>query len=110
MFMPAPQRIPAKERKISGIGPHDSRVSIVGTVVDSGENVMVVDDGTGKIDIVFESPVQVRSGQRVRVVGKVMQAEDGPQMQGEAVQEFPEADLELWRRVGELWEKSLKQL
>jgi len=108
--MPAPQRVPARERKISGIGPQDSRVSLVGTVVDFEENVMVIDDGTGKIEVVFESPPHVKSGQRVMVIGKVMPAEDGAQLQGETLREFPDADLELWRRVGELWEKSLKQL
>jgi len=108
--MPAPQRMPAKERKISEIGGEDTRVSIVGTVVDFKENILAVDDGTGKIDVSFEEPPNVKTGQLVRIFGRVIALEGGFELQGEAWQDFSQADLGLWRRVSEMWEKSLKQL
>jgi RPA family protein len=42
---------PAKEKSISEITPDDTRVRIIGVVVDIGENYIVVDDGTGKLEI-----------------------------------------------------------
>ncbi len=108
--MPAPQRMPAKERKISDISGDDTRVSIVGTVVGFKDNIMAVDDGTGKIEVSFEEPPAVKSGQLVRVFGRMIALENGFELQGEVCQDFSNADLGLWRKVSGLWEGSLKQL
>lgn len=108
--MPSPQRMPGMERKISEINGEDVRVSIVGTVVGSHENILVVDDGTGKIEVSFEENPSVKTGQLVRVYGRVISLEGGFELQGEVCQDFPNADLELWRRVSDMWGKSLKQL
>ena len=108
--MPAPQRMPAKERKISDIGGDDTRVSVIGTVVGFNDSVMAVDDGTGKIDISFEEQPKVQTGQLVRVFGRVMAVEGGHELQGEVYQDFPNADLGLWRKVSGLWEESLARL
>ena len=102
--------MPAKERRVSEVTPEDIRVSIVGTVVGSKENVLAVDDGTGKIDISFEEAPSVKAGQLVRIFGRVMPLENGVELQGEVCQDFSEADLELWKRVSNMWEESLKQL
>lgn len=108
--MPAPQRMPAKERKISEISGSDTRASIVGTVVDSSGNILAVDDGTGKIEISFEEPPEVRPGQIVRVSGRVMTLDSGFELQGEVCQDFSGQDVALFRQVSGLWEKSLQQL
>jgi uncharacterized protein YdeI (BOF family) len=102
--------MPAKEKIISGIAPEDTRVSIVGTVVDFKENILVVDDGSGKIDVSFEEGPQVNSGQLVRILGRVISMEGGVELQGEVQQDFSGADLDLWRKTCSLWEESLKQL
>jgi hypothetical protein len=102
--------MPAKERKISEIGGEDPRISIVGTVVDSKENIMAVDDGTGKIDVSFEEQPNVKTGQLARIFGRVITLEGGYELQGEVLQDFSNADLGLWRKVSAMWEKSLKQL
>ena len=108
--MTSPQRMPAKERRVSEIKPDDTRVGIVGTVVDFKGNVLAVDDGSGKINVSFEEAPSVNAGQLVRVFGRVMPLEGGVELQGEACQDFSKADLELWRKVSGLWENSLKQL
>ena len=108
--MTGPQRMPAKERKISGIGGEDTRVSIIGTVVGLNENMMAVDDGTGKIDVSFEERPGVKTGQLVRIFGRVIALEGGYELQGEVCQDFSNADLGLWREVSGLWEESLKRL
>ena len=108
--MPAPQRMPTKERKISEIGGEDPRVSIVGTVVDFKDNILAVDDGTGKIDVSFEELPDVKTSQLVRIFGRAIAVEGGFELQGEVCQDFGSADIALWRKVSELWEDSLKQL
>ena len=108
--MPSPQRMPTRERMVSGIQPGDTRVSIVGTVVDANGGILAVDDGTGKIDVSFEEPASATAGQMVRVFGRLMPTEGGFELQGEALQDFSGADVKLWRRVSELWEGSLNQL
>ena len=108
--MPASQRMPSKERKISEIGGEDPRVSIVGTVVDFKDNILAVDDGTGKIDATFEELPDVKTGQLVRIFGRAIAVEGGFELQGEVCQDFGSADIALWRKVSELWEDSLKQL
>ena len=108
--MPASQRMPTKERKISDIDSGDPRVSIVGTVVDFSNNIVAVDDGTGKIDASFEEIPEVKTGQLVRIFGRAIAVEGGHEIQGEVCQDFSGADIGLWRKASELWENSLKQL
>jgi hypothetical protein len=108
--MPAPQRIPAKERSVSGIKTEDTRVSIVGTVVGSNGGVLAVDDSTGKVNVTFEEPPNVNTGQLVRIFGRTIPIEGGVEIQGEACQDFSGADTKLYKKVSGLWEGSLKQL
>ncbi len=108
--MPAVQRLPSKERKISEIDAGDSRISVVGTVVGVSGGIVAVDDGSGKIDVSFEEPPNARPGQTVRAMGKLIPLEGGLEIQGEALQDFTGADLDVWRKVSGLWEGSLKQL
>ena len=108
--MPSPQRMPALERKISDISQGDTRVSIVGTVVGFKDNIIVLDDGTGKIDVSFEEEPKVKDGQLVRIFGRVIPLDDGIELQGEVCHDFSDADLGLWRNVSGLWEESLKNL
>ncbi len=108
--MPAPQRIPAKERTVSGIKPDDTRVSITGTVVAFNGGTLAVDDGSGKINVTFEEPPTVNNGELVRVFGRTMPVDGGFELQGEACQDFTGADMELYKKVSGLWESSLKQL
>lgn len=108
--MSSPQRIPAKERMIADIKPEDTRVSIAGTVVDFRGSKVVVDDGTGKIDVSFEDPPTVETGQMIRIFGRVISMENGTEIQGEALQDFRNADMESYRKVSRMWENSLKEI
>jgi len=108
--MSSPQRIPAKERLVTDIKPEDTRVGIVGTVVDFKGSTVVVDDGTGKAEVSFEEPPAVRAGQIVRVFGRAMPADAGITIQGEILQDFGDADTESYRKVSRMWESSLKEI
>lgn len=96
------KRLPAVPRKISEIKPEDRRVSVIGTIVGADGNTVVVDDGTGKLNVEFESPVDTAAGNLVRVFGRVMPTENGADLQGEVLQEMKGLDLEMAGRIESL--------
>jgi uncharacterized protein YdeI (BOF family) len=98
----SPRRQAAHEKKISDIGKDDMRVKLVGLVIDKKDNVVVIDDGTGKINVVFEEPAQTDANKRVRVFGRVMPTEDGFEIQGEILQDMSNADMELYKKVSDI--------
>jgi uncharacterized protein YdeI (BOF family) len=96
------RRIPSAERRISEIMAEDMRVSLIGSVIDKQEDSIILDDGTGKITIGFDNPVEVETDQIVRVFGRVMPIENGFELQGEIVQDMRGMDRELLKRLREL--------
>lgn len=102
------RRIPSVLRKVSDIRPDDVRVSVIGTVIDKAEDGIVLDDGTGKIDITLEGPVEFETNSMIRVFGRVFPVESGFQLQGEFVQDMSGLDMELLKRVGSLEENAAK--
>ena len=100
------RRLPSVERGISEIKAEDIRISVLGTVIDKkedGDSVRIaLDDGSGKIDVGFESAVKVAVNQFVRVFGRVIPIENGFELQGEVVQDMGKLDAGLWKRVKDL--------
>lgn len=98
------RRMPTEWREIQDISPEDIRVAVIGTVVDIEGRVLMVDDGTGKLDIEFESPEETEefaSGDKVRVVGR----NRVESFEGEAVQDFSGFDPDLYSEVKEKLER-----
>jgi uncharacterized protein YdeI (BOF family) len=102
------RRIPSVLRKVSDIRPDDVRVSVIGTVIGKAEDGIVLDDGTGKIDITLDGPVEFEPKSMVRVLGRVFPVESGFQLQGELVQDMSGLDMDLLKRVGSLEENAAK--
>ena len=96
------RRIPSVERRISEIMAEDMRVSLIGTVIDKQEESIILDDGTGKITIGFDNPVDIETDQIVRVFGRVIPLEHGFELQGEIVQGMQGIDMELLKRLREM--------
>jgi len=96
------RRMAAFEKNISDIGKDDMRVRLVGLVIDRKDRVVVIDDGTGKINVVFADPVQAEANKRVRVIGRVMPSEEGFEIQGEIIQDMGSVDFGLYKKVREL--------
>jgi len=86
-------------RKVSGISQSDVRVSVTGTVIDVSDSGMVLDDGTGRISVSIENKPGIRTGKLVRVLGRVMAAEGGPELSGEIVQDMTGLDMALRKRA-----------
>ena len=88
---------PAVKRKISDINPNlDSRISIVGSIIGLEDSMLIIDDGTGKIDVSFseETPQpELNTGQLIRVFGFVIPSEQ-VELQAEIIQDLTELKTE----------------
>ena len=95
------KRLPAIERRISEINPKvDVRVRIVGTVLGNSDNTIVIDDGSGKTEIYFNSPVDyIKCGQTIRVMTRIMPLIDGFECRGECIQNLESFDVSLYKDV-----------
>ena len=97
------RRLVAIERKIEEIQPEsDVRVRITGTIIDTGPNSIVIDDGSGKIDISFEREPLVREGQLIRVITRVLPLIDGFECRGEAIQALDGFNINLYNKAKEI--------
>ncbi len=102
------RRLPSIERKISEIEADDVRVRVLGFIIDKDiENqVIVVDDGTGRAIVFVDEEVlkRLEEGQLVRVIGKVKKGET-IEIFAEVVQDFSKLDLNLYEQVRYMCEK-----
>ncbi len=94
--MPAQHYVP---KRISDVKKADSRVSLMGTVVSSSENSLVIEDSSGRAEIFSEQQVDV--GKLVRVFCTNV---DG-RLKADAVQSLNGLDLNLYLKVQELYRK-----
>jgi len=95
--MPSFHYIP---KQISEVSPKDSRVSITGNVVNAGENSFVLDDGTGKIEVISDIPVG--RNKLVRVFCSVVEEK----LKADIVQDVEGLDSNLFKKVKELYNSS----
>jgi hypothetical protein len=98
-----PRRLPGAEKAISEITKNDTRVSILGTVIEKNENIVILDDGSGRAEIKFEEPVDIEIGQIARVFGRVIPMENGFEIYGEIMQDMSKIDINLYRKVNNMW-------
>lgn len=92
------KRLPAKEKLVSEILPNDIRVRILGTVIDKGENSIVMDDGSGRLEVVTEGQAP-EMGKMVRVVTRILPMTGGFEARAECMQDMAGFDVELYRRA-----------
>jgi hypothetical protein len=97
------RRLPAIEKNVAEISADkDVRVRILGTVIDSTEDSLLVDDGTGKAEVSWDAPeatAGLSRGQLVRVVARVLPLIDGWALRGEALQRLEGFDLQLYKKA-----------
>jgi len=75
---------------------------LTGTVIDSSANSIVLDDGSGKIEIYFEDQPKVKNGQMVRIITRLLPMIDGFECKGEVIQNLEGFNLELYKKVKEI--------
>lgn len=96
------RRLAAIEKPIAEIEQQDLRVRIVGTVIDQSANSIVVDDGSGKLEIEFDEIPNVKIGDRARIVTRVYPLIDGFDCRGEAVQKLENFNMDLYKKAKEI--------
>jgi len=100
------KRLPAIEKSITEISAdRDVRVRILGTLLDSSDNIILVDDGTGKVEVSFDEGAGIeglQKGQLIRVIARVLPLIDGYALRGEAVQRLEGFDLQLYKKAKQL--------
>lgn len=88
--MPDNRRAPARQRSIEDIDPkEDIRVRLLGTVLSTDDDSLMLDDGTGTTEVFLDSDQlePLVENDTVRVLGRVLPTPDGFEIQGEIVQE-----------------------
>ncbi len=88
------------QKQISEVSSKDSRVSIIGNVAAVGENSFVLDDGTGKIEIL--SDAQVEKTKLVRVFCSVVEEK----LKADIVQNMEGLDVNLFKKLNSLYNSS----
>ncbi len=87
---------PAVKRKVKDLNPNlDSRVSLIGRVIDLKENLLVLDDGTGRINISFSEDTpkpELKQEQVARVFGFIIPS-DPVEVQAEIIQDMSKLKL-----------------
>ncbi|MBI2579799.1 MAG: hypothetical protein HYW27_02765 [Candidatus Aenigmarchaeota archaeon] len=93
------KRAAARRCKISDIKPEkDIRVRIFGKVIDRMDDMLVIDDGTGKIEMITENPA-AETGSSVFAIARILPLESGYEARAELVNGAPGLDAELYRKV-----------
>ena len=100
------RRLPAVEKPISEISSDkDVRVRILGTVLELTDTSLLIDDGSGKVEIMFDVPeamAGVMKGQPIRVVARVLPLIDGYVLKGECVQMLEGFDINLYKHAKQI--------
>ncbi len=92
----------ATPRRISEIKTADDRVQVVGLAVDKKESMIVIDDGTGRVNVLFEDPGLVEGvevGGKVRVFGTPLNVGESHEIHAEIIQNLDGLDLDLYKEV-----------
>jgi hypothetical protein len=92
------KRMPSVPRGIGEIKDNDVRVRLMGTIIDRSDSGIVLDDGSGKINVSLENTEGLAMNQFVRVFGRVIPMEGGSELQGEIVQPAQSLDIELLKK------------
>jgi hypothetical protein len=97
------RRLPSVEKSIADIQPEsDVRIRLIGTVIDTTPNSVIIDDGTGKLEVYFGEELNVKQGQRVRVVTRIVPLIDGFECRGEVLQTLDGFDVGLYKKAREI--------
>lgn len=83
-----------KPKKISQLSPKDSRVALVGNIIQKRENSFILDDGTARTEIFFDGKVEAKV---VRAFCSVVEEK----LKADVVQSLDGLDLNLFKKVEE---------
>ncbi len=96
------QRESFTPRTIEAIDPDRDRfVRIFGTVIQKNEDSIMVDDGTGSLEVFLDAePLKdLAEKQTVRIFGRILPTPDSFELQGEIVQDADGVDRDTYNTV-----------
>ncbi len=93
------RRLPAVEKPVSEISQNDIRVRVLGRVIDKTNSVIVVDDGSGKLEIQYDQEPGIAVGEAVKIVTRVFPLIDGYECKAECFQKLDGLDLGLYKKA-----------
>lgn len=102
------RRAPSKFKKVEDVDGDDIRVAVTGTIVDKEEETLIIDDGTGNLEVEFdlsEDLSDFENGDMVRIIGRPT----GDTMDGEVIQDFSDFDIDLYEEALEKLEAVRKK-
>jgi len=85
-------------KKVSQLSSKDSKVALIGIVTQRRDGVFVLDDGTARADIFFDSNVDAKT---VRVFCSIADQK----IKADSVQKLDGLDLDLFKRVEDLYSR-----
>lgn len=95
-----------EKRKISEIDPEsDSKVKVLGLVLEKKGDTLVIDDGSGKLGVFGNPNDKIKSNKLVRVFGQVLAGDTGFEMRADIVQDLSGLDINLYKTIDELYKK-----
>jgi len=88
---------PSVSRRIADINPNlDTRVRLIGKIIDVQISYFVIDDGSSKTTVSYSDdipkPAELKTGMLVRVIGFVIPS-DPPELQAEIIQDMEKLNL-----------------
>lgn len=89
-----------KPKRISQVSKSDSRVSVIGKVVELGNNSFILEDETSKAEVFSDIPVE--KDKLVRVYCSVIEG----QLKADVIQDLTGFDLSLFKKVEDLYNKA----
>jgi len=89
-----------KPKKISEIRETDSKISLIGKVVESTENTFILEDDTGRVEFFSENIAETEK--LVRVFSTIIEGK----LKADAIQVLNGFDLNLYNRIKELYLKA----
>ena len=95
------RRHPAITRKIAEINPEtDIRVRLLGRVVEKSESCLIIEDDSGKAEIVAEDMnLDFNKEALVRIFARVLPLEDGFELRAELIQNMNDLDVDLYKKI-----------
>ena len=107
------RRAPARPRRISDVRIGDERVRVVGLVVDKRDVEFTLDDGSGRLTVIFDDPAIAENfeiGLKVRVFGTPLSVAGTNELHADIAQRVDKLDLSLYNQVRQEAEKLEREM
>lgn len=89
-----------EEKFVKDLTPRDIKIAVSGMVIGKWEKGIMVDDGTGCINVEMEG--EFKEGSFLRIFGYLVIAGDGFELKGNVVQDLSSVDREIYDKVKKL--------